>query len=69
MTSPRKQSQKARRGWLVSSGLAVGIVAFSVVVSATVNPMLGRSVHWDWMAVGAPTLLVVLAVALRRRWV
>ena len=69
MTSPRKQSQKARRGWLVSSGLAVGIVAFSVVASATVNPMLGRSVHWDWMAVVAPTLLVVLVVALRRRWV
>jgi hypothetical protein len=49
--------------------LSAAVVAVSVVASATVNPMLGRSVHWDWMAVAAPTLLVVLVIALRRRWV
>jgi hypothetical protein len=59
----------ARRGWAISAGVSVVVVAFSIAVSATVNPMLGRSIHWDWMAVVAPTLLILLVVALRRRWV
>jgi len=70
--SSSKQTQRAtrvRRGWLASTGQSAAVVAIGVVASATVNPMLGRSVHWDWMAVVAPTLLVVLVIALRRRWV
>ncbi len=65
---PRRRVQE-RRGWAMSAGFAAAVVASSIVVSATVNPIFGRSVHWDWMAVVAPTLLVILVVALRRRWV
>ena len=37
-------------------------------ISATVNPLFGRAVHWDWMAVLAPTLVVTLTMVLRNRW-
>ncbi len=49
-------------------GWAGGMAAAAVVVGAAVNPALGRSVHWDRMAVLAAVLFVALAVALRRRW-
>ena len=45
------------------------LVGVSIAVSASVNPLFGRAVHWDWMAVLAPTLLVGLILAFRRRWV
>ena len=59
----------ARRGWVVSLALAAVIVAVGIGLSAVINPLLGRYVHWDWVAVLAPTLLITLAIALRRRWV
>jgi hypothetical protein len=39
-----------------------------VALSATINPLLGRYLHWDRILVGAPVGLVALALALRRRW-
>jgi hypothetical protein len=60
---------RAHRGWGISLGLAVVIVGAAIGLSAVINPLLGRYVHWDWMAFLAPTLLVALAIALRRRWV
>ena len=59
----------ARRGWVASLVLAAVIVAVGIALSAVINPLLGRYVHWDWVAVLAPTLLIALAIALRRRWV
>ena len=58
-----------RRSWLISLGSASAMVGIAVAVSATVNPLFGRSVHWDWMAGLAPTLFILLTLALRRRWV
>ena len=60
---------KVKRGWLTSLGTALAIVGVGVALSAVVNPLLGRYVHWDWMAAVAPTALVLLTIALRRRWV
>ena len=57
------------RSWPFSVGLSVGVIAVGVVLSATVNPLFGRAVHWDWMAVLVPVLLIGLTLALRRRWV
>ncbi len=57
------------RSWPFSVGLSVGVIAVGVVLSATINPLFDRAVHWDWMAVLVPVLLVVLTLALRRRWV
>lgn len=58
----------ARRGWGASLGLAVVFVATVIGLSAVLNPLLGRHVHWDWVAGLAPMLLFILAIALRRRW-
>ena len=60
---------RAYRGWGISLGLAVVIVGAGIGLSAVIYPLLGRYVHWDWMAFLAPTLFVALAVSLRRRWV
>ena len=58
-----------QRSWLVSLTVATVVVGALIVVSAVVNPLFGRYVHWDWMAGLAPTLYVAAVVALRRRWV
>ena len=63
------RTSRELRSWTVSLGAAVALVGIAVVLSATVNPLFGRSVHWDWMAGLAPTLFVFLALSLRRRWV
>ncbi len=57
------------RRWHTSIVWAAVLVGAAVALSATVNPLLGRAIHWDWMAGLAPTLFIVLAVAIRRRWV
>ena len=44
------------------------VVAVGVGLSGTVNPMRGRTVHWDWTAALASTLFVAPTVAVRRRW-
>jgi hypothetical protein len=66
---PGRRPRVGERGWKVSLALAAAIVAGGVLLSATVNPFFGRYVHWDWMALAAPPLFVMLAVALRKRLV
>ena len=56
------------RSWVTSGLIAGVIVGASIVVSATINPMFGRAVHWDWVAGAAPVGFAALAVAFRRRW-
>ena len=58
-----------QRSWFVSLTVATVVVGASILVSAVVNPLFGRYVHWDWMAGLAPTLYVITVVVLRRRWV
>ena len=65
------QAQKRElgpRSWMISLLWAAVIVGVSIIASATVNPLFGRYVHWDWMAVLAPILFLVLTMALRNRW-
>lgn len=57
-----------KRSWARSVAISVAVVGVGIAISATVNPMFDRAVHWDWMAVLAPALLIGLAVALRNRW-
>jgi hypothetical protein len=57
-----------KRSWMWSVAVSVAVVGVGIVISATVNPLFDRAVHWDWMAVLAPALLIGLAVALRNRW-
>ena len=57
------------RGWLLSAVAAAALVTVGVTLSAIINPMLGRYVHWDWMAGIAPTIFILALLSLRRRWV
>ena len=57
------------RSWQVSLLWAAVIVSIGIVASATINPLFGRFVHWDWMAVVAPAGFIALTLAFRKRWV
>lgn len=58
-----------RRPWRTSLAWAAILVGLAIVVSATINPLLDRRVHWDWTSPLAAGLFTLLTVALRRRWV
>ena len=58
-----------KRSWPVALTWAGALVGGAVILSAVVNPLFERSVHWDWMAGLASTLFVVASVAFRLRWV
>ena len=51
----------------MSLAWAMAIVWLMVGLSSLVNPMLDRRVHWDWMAVLAPAILLVVTWGIRRR--
>ena len=65
----RPGKEPVKRSWPVALAWAGALVGASIVLSAVVNPLFGRFVHWDWMAVLAPTLFVLITLSLRRRWV
>ena len=57
------------RRWVTSVLWAALIVGIGVILSAVLNPLVDRAVHWDWMAGIAPISFALFALALRRRWV
>ena len=59
----------APRNWVFSTLVVAVVIGLSVLLSATVNSMIGRSVHWDWKAVVAPASCIFLLLSVRRRWV
>ena len=56
------------RSWAFSAAVAALVVGLGVALSATVNPLLDRRVHWDWTAALASALFVFLLMSVRRRW-
>lgn len=58
----------SQRSWPWSIVVATLVVAALIILSALVNPLLGRYVHWDRIFIGGPVALLGLSVALRRRW-
>ena len=66
--SPQSRRRGVPRSWVLSLFFATVIVGVSIILSATVNPLFGRSVHWDWMAGVAPVGFVALTMAFRRGW-
>ena len=63
-TNEKKSSPTAgkqvleKRSWRWSVAVSVAVVGVGIAISATVNPLFDRAVHWDWMAVLAPALLI-----------
>ena len=71
-TSRRRVSPEAPaspRPWRLSLLIAAALVGTGLVLSATINPLLGRQVHWDWAAVLSTVSFAFLALAIRLRWV
>ena len=62
-------SGRENRSWIVSIPVAAVLVGVGVLLSAVINPLFGRYVHWDWMAILAPILFIAAVAAVRRRWV
>ena len=71
-TEPSPQgpsTPKERRRWITSLLWAALVVGIGVILSAVLNPLLDRTVLWDWMAGVAPVSFALFTLALRRRWV
>jgi len=49
-----------------AAGLAVGA---SISISAIINVVVNRTVHWHWVDAMALMLLGALTLALRQRWI
>jgi hypothetical protein len=62
-------SGRENRSWTVSIPVAAVLVGVGVFLSAVINPLFGRYVPWDWMAVLAPVLFIAAVADVRRRWV
>ncbi len=60
---------RENRSWVIAIPVAAILVGVGVFLSAVINPLFGRYVHWDWMAVLAPVLFIAAVAAVRRRWV
>ena len=59
--------QATPRTWVFSLVWATVIVGVSIIASATINPLFGRYVHWDWMAAVAPVSFILLTLAKHTR--
>lgn len=60
-------SRRDNRSWAVAIPVAAVLVGVGIFLSAVINPLFGRYVHWDWMAVLAPVLFIAAVAAVRRR--
>ena len=63
------RSGRENRSWIVSIPVAAVLVGVGVLLSAVINPLFGRYVHWDWMAILSPILFIAAVAAVRWRWV
>ena len=67
--APTRRAEAQLRDWRLAVALAGVLTVVAVAVSALVNPLFDRAVHWVWMAYLAPTVFVLSAISLRRRWI
>ncbi len=68
MPSTEKR-QVADRTWTEALKWAVLIVVAATIASAVVNPLIGRTVHWNIMAVLMPALFIAFTFLFKKRWV
>ena len=57
------------RTWGRVVALAFALVVVATLASVVINPLLGRVVHWNIMAVLMPALFVAFTVLLKKRLV
>ena len=57
------------RKWTEALVRAAIIVVLATGAAAFVNPLLGRTVHWNIMAVLMPALFIAFVFLFKKRWV
>ena len=57
------------RTWARAALVALVLVGIATAASVFINPLLGRVVHWNIMAVLMPALFVGFTVLLKKRLV
>jgi hypothetical protein len=60
---------KVDRSWVEAIVSAAVLVVIATAASALINPVLGRAVHWNIVAVLMPSLFVLFALLFKKRWV
>ncbi len=58
-----------KRTWRTAVLTSAALVALATAASALINPLLGRVVHWNIVAVLMPAMFICVTLALRKRWV
>jgi hypothetical protein len=67
---PSSQKQQvADRTWVEALKWAALIVVIATIASAMLNPLIGRTVHWNIMAVLMPTLFMAFSFLFKKRGV
>jgi hypothetical protein len=56
-----------QRSLAVSMGWAMALVGIGIPLSSTINPLLGRRVHWDWTSGLALVLFILLTLVFRQK--
>ena len=57
-----------KRTWRSAVLTSAALVVLAIAASALVNPLLGRVVHWNIVAVLMPAMFILFTLALRKRW-
>lgn len=65
--SQEATARSGRRSLPVSMGWAMALVGLGIALSSTINPLLGRRVHWDWTSGLALVLFILLTLAFRQK--
>ncbi len=66
---PSHQARKSDRKWIESILSAAVLVVIATGASALINPLLGRTTHWNIVAVLMPSLFILFALLFKKRWV
>lgn len=64
---PSQQIRESDRTWTAAILSAAVLVVIATAASALINPLLGRSVHWDIVAILMPSLFVLFALLFKKR--
>ena len=55
------------RGWLASAAYGVVFTALLLAFAVIVNRLIGRTIHWDWVAIFGSLALIGIVVGRRIR--
>jgi 4-hydroxybenzoate polyprenyltransferase len=69
ITMPSQQVHNGDRKWTEAILSAAVLVVIATAASALINPLLGRTVHGNIVAILMPSLFILVALLFKKRWV